>query len=82
MRERLYKTYAEYMRLRNENEVFRSPNTTVDFWLNDLNGRKRIRLMHPSMNVTIVGNFGVVDQVIDTADTELVQSVPSKGSPL
>ena len=65
MRERLYKTYAEYLKLRNENEVFRSPNTNVDFWLNDINGRKRIRLMHPSMNVTIVGNFGVTDQVID-----------------
>jgi hypothetical protein len=34
-------------------------------WLNDVNGRKRIRLTHSSMNVSMVGNFGVTDQIID-----------------
>ena len=65
MREKLYKTFGALLDLRNENEVFTSPQTNVDFWLNDVNGRKRIRLMHPSMNVTIVGNFGVTNQTID-----------------
>jgi hypothetical protein len=65
MREKLYKTFGALLDLRNNNEVFTSPQTSVDFWLSDVNGRKRIRLMHPSMNVTIVGNFGVTNQTID-----------------
>jgi len=65
MREKLYKTYGALLDLRNENEVFTSPETNVEFWVNDPSGKKRIRLMHPSMNVTIVGNFGVTTQSID-----------------
>lgn len=64
-RERLFKTWAALLQLRNQNEVFTSSQTQVNLWLNDVNGRKRIRLTHSSMNVSIVGNFGVTDQTID-----------------
>jgi 1,4-alpha-glucan branching enzyme len=63
-RERLFKTWAALINLRNQNEVFTSAYS-VNLWLNDTNGRKRISLTHPSMNVIIVGNFGVTDQTID-----------------
>ncbi len=58
-REKLYKTFAALLKLRRENEVFRSPQTQVGLWLNDAQGRKRITLTHPTMNVVIIGNFGV-----------------------
>jgi 1,4-alpha-glucan branching enzyme len=61
-REKLYKTFAALLKLRKENEVFRNPKTQVELWLNDQNGGKRIRLMHTSMNVSIIGNFGVAPQ--------------------
>jgi len=64
-RERLYKTIAALLKIRSENAVFTSKQTTVELWLNDPSGKKRIRLMNPQMNVTIVGNFGVVTQTID-----------------
>jgi 1,4-alpha-glucan branching enzyme len=64
-REKLFKTFAALIKLRKENEVFRSPQTQVEFWLNDQNGRKRIRLIHSSMNVSIIGNFGVVSQDVN-----------------
>ena len=59
-RQYLYKTYAALLKLRNENEVFTDPQTFVNLWVNDANGRKRIKLTHPSMNVIIIGNFDVV----------------------
>ncbi|UCF65165.1 MAG: T9SS type A sorting domain-containing protein [bacterium] len=65
MREKLFKTFGALLNLRHENELFTSPETNVEFWLNDPSGKKRIRLMHPSMNATIVGNFGVTTQSID-----------------
>jgi 1,4-alpha-glucan branching enzyme len=64
-REKLFKTFAALLKLRKENEVFRNPKTQVELWLNDQNGGKRIRLMHTSMNVSIIGNFGVVPQDIN-----------------
>jgi len=63
-RNRLYRTYAALMKLRKENEVFRSPQTVVDLALRNSSGRKRITLSHPTMDVTIVGNFGVVQQSV------------------
>ena len=51
--------------MRRENEVFTDPQTAVDFWLNDINGRKRIKLTHPSMSVIIIGNFDVVNRDIN-----------------
>jgi 1,4-alpha-glucan branching enzyme len=58
-RQNLYKTFAALTKIRRENEVFTDPQTTVNLWLNDTNGRKRIKLTHPSMNVIIIGNFDV-----------------------
>jgi 1,4-alpha-glucan branching enzyme len=64
-RERLFKTITALLDIRRTNTVFTSKQTTVELWLNDPSGKKRIRLMNPQMNVTIVGNFGVVTQSID-----------------
>ena len=58
-RRTLFKVWAALLKLRRENEVFRSPDTQVELWLNDSAGRKRLTLRHPSMDVVIVGNFGV-----------------------
>lgn len=57
LREKLYKTWAALINLRMDHEVFHSTDTEVDL---DVGGTiKQIRLTHPSMNVLIVGNFGV-----------------------
>lgn len=56
---RLYKTWKALITLRKDHEVFTSPDTDVDLWLNSTTGRKRIKLSHGSMKVVIVGNFGV-----------------------
>ncbi|MFH1851059.1 MAG: alpha-amylase family glycosyl hydrolase [Candidatus Neomarinimicrobiota bacterium] len=61
---RLYKTFQTLLKLRRENEVFRSPATTVELSLNGSDGKKRIRLSHSSMNVIILGNFGMYSQSI------------------
>ncbi len=61
---RLYKTWQALLKLRRENEVFRSPAATVDLSLSNSNGLKRIRLSHSQMNVIILGNFGVTTQAI------------------
>ena len=59
LREKLYKTWAALINLRNEHAVFRSTETDVTL---DLRGAvKRIRLSHPEMEVEIVGNFGVTE---------------------
>lgn len=56
-RKRLYKAIAAINKLRAENEVFRSEGTTVNLSL--LGAVKRINLLHGTLNVAIVGNFGV-----------------------
>ncbi|MFQ5630034.1 MAG: FlgD immunoglobulin-like domain containing protein [bacterium] len=58
-RNKLYRTYQALLKLRRENEVFRSRDTQVDLLLNRGDGGKRIRLSHKSMNASIIGNFGV-----------------------
>ncbi len=63
-RHRLYGTYQALLKLRRENLVFRSPETVVQLALGNPTGIKRITLSHPSMNVSIVGNFGVTSNVI------------------
>ncbi|MGH1366019.1 MAG: alpha-amylase family glycosyl hydrolase [Calditrichia bacterium] len=63
-RNRLYRTYAALINLRRDQEVFHSPSTQVDLALRNSNGRKRISLSHPTMDVTIVGNFGVTQQPV------------------
>jgi hypothetical protein len=63
LRLKLYKTFQALLRLRNENEIFRSTSTTVTQQL--LNETKRIAFSHSSMNVILVGNFDVVARSID-----------------
>ena len=66
-RQKLYKTYAALLQLRQDWEVFCSGQTAVDLWLNSPSGLKRIGLSHPSMKAIIIGNFGVTAQEIDPA---------------
>jgi len=63
-RKELYDLYSKLLKLRNENEVFRSPQTSVELSLNNSNGLKRIRLTHSSLSVIIIGNFGVTTNKI------------------
>ena len=63
-RKELYDFYSQLIYIRNKNEVFRSPETSVQLSLNNSNGLKRIRLSHSSMSAIIIGNFGVVKQKI------------------
>ena len=57
LREKLYKTWAALINLRNEHDVFRS--TTTDVTL-DLRGPvKTIKLSHADMDVFLIGNFGL-----------------------
>lgn len=60
-RNELYRTWAALIRLRKAQEVFKSPETTATF--SGTGAVKQIRLAHPSMNVTIVANFGVTNQM-------------------
>ncbi|MBU0528534.1 T9SS type A sorting domain-containing protein [bacterium] len=64
-RRELYNLYSQLINMRNKNEVFTSPNTTVELSLNNSNGLKRIGLSHPSTSVIIIGNFGVTTQSIN-----------------
>lgn len=59
LRAKLYKTWSALINLRNDYEVFRSTETQVSLHLRQ--PVKRIELVHPSMRVTIVGNFGVTE---------------------
>lgn len=54
-RNKLFKVYAELIKLKTSHAVFSSPDFTVD-----ASGRtKRISINHSSMNVSVIGNFGV-----------------------
>lgn len=64
-RRNLYETYSELIKLREENDVFTSPNSQVSLAVGGSN--KRINISHDSMNVTIVGNFGVTTADINPA---------------
>ncbi len=59
-RQDLYKTYKSLIGLKKNYDVFR----TTDFTLSVNGPVKRINLNHWSMNVTIVGNFDVVENSI------------------
>ena len=63
-RKELYNIYSQLINIRNNNEVFRSPQTSVELSLNNPNGLKRIGLSG-SMSAIIIGNFGVETQSID-----------------
>ncbi len=64
-RRNLYKTYAALLKLRNENEVFRSTDTQVSMRVGQGQYDRRINLSHTSMNVTIAGNFGVTTRDVN-----------------
>ncbi len=51
----LYKTYAELIKLKQNYPAFSSTDFTIDAGT----AMKKIKINDPSMNVTIVGNFGV-----------------------
>lgn len=59
-RSNLYKTIQALIKLKTENEVFKSEDVSLS-----LSGSvKRIQLTHESMNVTVIGNFDVVEKSI------------------
>ncbi len=54
---RLYKAFSAFIDLKTQNTAFRTSNYDLDVWGNG----KRMWVTDPSMNVTIIGNFGVTD---------------------
>ena len=56
-RRNLYKTFAWLLKMRRENEAFRSEFSSVN--LNVSGAGKRINISHGTLNATIIGNFGV-----------------------
>ncbi len=63
-RRNLYKVFAALLKLRNEHEVFRSAATQVNMRVGQGQYDRRINLTHASMNVTILGNFGVTSRTV------------------
>lgn len=63
-RRNLYKVFAALLKLRHEHEVFRSPATQVNMRVGQGQYDRRINLSHASMNVTIIGNFGVAARTV------------------
>lgn len=59
-RNKLYKTFATLINLKNSYSVFSTDNFTTDF----SGSVKRLWLNHDSMKVVIVGNFDVVQKVV------------------
>ncbi|MEJ2635932.1 MAG: alpha-amylase family glycosyl hydrolase [Calditrichia bacterium] len=59
-RRTLYKVVSALLKLRRENEVFRSPESVVSMRVGQGQYDRRINISHPSMNATIIGNFNVV----------------------
>ncbi len=72
LRMKLYKTWSALLDLRNRYEVFRSPETTVTMDVGQGRPVRWIRLVHPTMNVVVIGNFDVVPQ-------SAVPPLPSEG---
>jgi hypothetical protein len=64
-RKKLYDTWKWLIKLRNENEVFTSTQTQVSMMVGQGVYGRRINLTHPTMNVTIIGNFNVDTIYID-----------------
>jgi hypothetical protein len=62
---KLYKTISALLELRSENEVFRSIDTQVSMRAGQGQYDRRINLTHPSMNVTIAGNFDVAARSVN-----------------
>ena len=68
LRDKLFKTWAALIELRNEHEVFRSDETEVT--MNVSGALKTMYLSHPTMDVSLVGNFNVGDWLDATARFE------------
>ena len=64
LRMKLYKTWAELLRLRREHAVFRSPETQVRMRLQHGVPGRWISLTHPELSVVVVGNFGLEPLVV------------------
>ncbi len=58
-RHNLYSFFKTFIELRKNNEVF----STADYQINFSGSIKTINLNHTSMNVVIIGNFGVTEQI-------------------
>ena len=54
----LYNMWRDLIYLKKNYEVFKTTNFSVDL---SPSANKRVHLNHPSMNVTVVGNFNVID---------------------
>ncbi|GAB4186945.1 MAG: hypothetical protein Kow00108_23990 [Calditrichia bacterium] len=65
LRKNLYETYRWMLKLRNENEVFTSTETNVDMRVGNNEFDRRMNLSHPSMNVTIIGNFALDTMMVN-----------------
>lgn len=63
LRQKLFRTWAELLRLRREHSVFRDPETTVQQAV--AGPVKRITLLHEETNVLVVGNFDVNSRELD-----------------
>ncbi len=64
-RKNLYKAYTALTQLRHGNPIFSSGDTKVTMNLGQSNGIKRMWLTDTTMQVTIIGNFGIVAQSIN-----------------
>ncbi|SHK34857.1 alpha-amylase family glycosyl hydrolase [Rhodothermus profundi] len=64
LRMKLYKTWAELLRLRREHAVFRSPETRVRMRLQHGRPGRWISLEHPELSAVVVGNFGLEPLVV------------------
>lgn len=64
LRKKLYETFRWLIKLRNENDVFTSTQTQVSMEVGKNQYARRMNLSHPSMNVTIIGNFDIVDRQV------------------
>jgi len=58
-RKTLFNTYASLIKLRNEYEIFRSPQTNVQMRVGQGQYDRRLNLSLDSIDVTIIGNFHV-----------------------
>ena len=58
-RKGLFEAYSAIIKLRKDHEVFRDPDATVQFRIGHGIYGRRINISNDTMNVTIIGNFGV-----------------------
>ena len=62
----LFNTFKDLINLRQKYEVFQTPDITM----NVASKMKKIQLLHDSMDVIVVGNFGVTSGIIEPNFTE------------